>query len=107
MFGTIRRHQAWLWWVIGGITVISFVIFGPMNVNRSGRGGGGGGNDSFGMIDSERITRDEFENAYRVVSLDSYLRTGQKLDNSAIATFETYRQLFFLRKQKDLGIQVS
>src|SRR6266446_4095535 len=39
MFGTIRRHQTWLWAVIITITIISFVIFfGPQSrFNSSGR----------------------------------------------------------------------
>ena len=27
MIGTIRKHSSWLWWIIAGLTIISFVVF--------------------------------------------------------------------------------
>ena len=107
MFGTIRRHQTWLWIIIAGITIFTFVIWGPTNYSRAGRGSGGGGSGSFGEIGGKRITRDEYDGARREVELDAFLRTGRKIEDSAMIEFETYRQLFFMRKQEDLGIKVS
>lgn len=108
MLGTIRRHQAWLWWVIGGITVISFVIFGPTNFNRNGSGGrNGGGSGDFGAIGGVPITREEFDNASREVALDQLLRSGQRAEDTPAFRREVYLQLFCLKKEQELGIQVS
>jgi len=38
MFGTIRKHQTWLWAIIITLTIISFVIyFGPQSRVSQGR----------------------------------------------------------------------
>ena len=41
MFGTIRKHQTWLWAVIITLTIISFVVFfSPYSkLNNERRGG--------------------------------------------------------------------
>ena len=46
MIGTIRKHSKWLWWIIAGLTIISFVVFmgsGPAGRNGGVRSSGGYG----------------------------------------------------------------
>jgi hypothetical protein len=61
MFGTIRRHQNWLWVVIITIIVISFVIFFSPDVDFSGRRRAG----SLGTLNGRPITQEELNQAYR------------------------------------------
>ncbi len=107
MFGTIRRHQAWLWWVIGGITVISFLILGPSSCVDLRLGAGGA--SRFGTIGDRPITQDEFEKAQREVLLRYLLTTGHLPDSKADLNLphETYLRLFLIEKEKQLGIQIS
>ena len=78
MIGTIRKHSAWLWWVIAGLTIISFVVFmgsGP------GRNGGRGGTGDFGTIYGRKVTAQEYVEArnafYIFYRLDVYKRQQQ------------------------------
>src|SRR5437762_70171 len=73
MFGTIRRHQTWLWAVIITLTIISFVIFfSPYSkMNNSGRRAG-----NYGAINGQRVTDLQYANAYREVDLHTFLMSG-------------------------------
>src|SRR5437870_5741442 len=63
MLGQIRRHQKWLWVLIAGATIISFVIFLDPTTGR--RGGGRGifssGSSEFGYINGRAIGAEEYE----------------------------------------------
>ncbi len=113
MFGTIRRHQKWLWVVIAGLTIISFVIFGPTNTrlgdafNRSRASG-------FGRINGHPITGEEYRAAEAEAHLSYFLQRGKWPDKDPDAVMngfnsarETYFRLFWIEKEKTLGIQVS
>src|SRR5260370_22266781 len=110
MLGTIRRQQKWLWFIIAGLTIISFVIFGPSSVNRmSGFGRGGG---SIGLLNGRPITQEQYENAYNEARLAYFLNAGQWPDKDTSARQmgfnaqrETYLRLFFISKDKDARIQ--
>ena len=39
MIGTIRKHSKWLWWIIAGLTVVSFVYWGVTPATRNASGG--------------------------------------------------------------------
>jgi hypothetical protein len=109
MFGTIRKHQTWLWAVIITLTVISFVVyFSPYSKLNSGRDGSG----NLGSIDGKRISTTEFIEARREVELEYFTGTGRWLDddrqNSRMdVDSQTYKWLIILRKQQDMGLQVS
>ena len=80
MFGTIRKHQTWLWAVIITLTIISFVIyFGPQSRVNSGRGGGSA---SLGTINGDPITEEEFRDANRDVYLSYFFMSGGSFPNS-------------------------
>src|ERR1041384_842995 len=83
MFGTIRKHQTWLWAVIITLTIISFVIyFGPnsrLNASRSRSG-------NFGSINGRQITQQDYNNAYREVDLHTFIRTGRWLKEDKART---------------------
>jgi hypothetical protein len=112
MFGTIRKHQTWLWGIIITITVICFVFFfSPAN-----RGAGSSrGPVNFGSINGERISEDDFINARKEIQLQYYLMSGGNwIDNETDAKkagfdFEQriYARLLLIQKQEQLGIHVS
>ena len=111
MFGTIRKHQTWLWAVIITLTIISFVIyFGPQSKLNSSKGGGGTAN--LGSINGERITPEEYSDTEREVSLRYFFMSGafpnEETRKSAFDPMrETYYRLLLIHKQKDLGIHLS
>src|ERR1043165_7834387 len=73
MFGTIRKHQTWLWAVIITLTIISFVVFfspySRMNANQRGPG-------NYGSINGEKITADELQHAREEVYLECFFMSG-------------------------------
>jgi SurA-like N-terminal domain len=111
MFGTIRRHQAWLWVIIAAITIISFVIFGPTNTKL---GNAMGNRGSLGTIDGKPITREQYLNASRDVQLGYFISNGRWPDTDPNARRmgyseerQTYQRLFILSKLQEYGIHPS
>ena len=107
MFGTIRRHQAWLWWIIGGVTVISFVFLGPSSCNDLKMGGVG--RATLGTIGDHTITQDELAKAKRELIFTHFLSTGRLPDNADEPNLnhDALVRLFLLSKEKQMGITVS
>jgi hypothetical protein len=110
MFGTIRKHQTWLWAIIITLTIISFVyFFSPATKMDSSRGG----SFSFGSINGERISQEQYYNAKREVMLFYFLRTGNWLDeqearkNQIDLDRETYLRLLLIQKQEQFGTHFS
>src|SRR5262245_38865030 len=110
MFGTIRKHQTWLWAVIITLTVISFVIyFSPYSKMNSG---GGRARDSYGSINGQKVTRQQYANAYREVDLHSFLTSGRWMNEERKRSDveiegEVYNWLLLTQKQDQLGVHVS
>ena len=71
MFGTIRRHQNWLWVVIIAIIVISFVVFFSPDVNLGG-GRGGQSQGQHGTINGQPITDKDFYPAYHEARVNHF-----------------------------------
>jgi hypothetical protein len=112
MFGTIRRHQTWLWAVIITLTVISFVIFFNPNMRYSGREGGGRVN--LGSIDGKAVSLDDYRAMQAEVILNYFLSHGEWPDKDPSAKQlgfnlerDTYYRLFLVGRFESLGIQVS
>ena len=109
MFGTIRKHQTWLWAVIVTVTIISFVqFFNPASQTPGQRSGGA----NYGTIDGRRISDEEFVNAYREANLHFFMSYGSWPDADAKrvgydADRETYSRLFFIAKLKQHNIHVD
>ena len=108
MFGTIRKHQTWLWAVIITLTVISFVIyFSPYSKMNSDRRGA----VDYGSINGERITQADFAEASREIKLQYFFMNGRFPDQDRNSRFdpigETYRWLLLIQKQDQLGIRVG
>ena len=55
MFGTIRKHQTWLWAIIITLTVISFVIyFSPYSGTSDRRSA-----SNYGYVNGQPITQEQ------------------------------------------------
>src|SRR5215472_8657999 len=109
MFGTIRKHQTWLWAVIITVTIVSFVTFLSPNSKLNS---GGRSSENFGSINGERVTRDQYVSAYREVDLHTFFMQGHWLNEDKKQTRidperETYQWLLLLQLQRKLGIHVG
>lgn len=108
MFGTIRKHSSWLWWIIAGLTIVSFVGFMSSGPARGGRGGGG----SYGTIYGKEVTLVTYAQAQREFRLYYWLHNGdwpEKNTNIKRTDIdrETYVRLLLVAKANKLGIHVS
>src|SRR5512137_1170105 len=109
MFGTIRKHQTWLWAIIITLTIISFVIFfSPYSKLSDVRTGP----VNLGSINGERISEEDFVKARKEVYLRSFCLSGNWPDDDAKKQGgeierETYQWLLLIQKQKQLGIHIG
>ncbi len=110
MFGTIRKHQTWLWAVIITLTVISFVVyFSPYSkMNSSVRRPG-----SYGSINGDKISETDYRNAYRDVDLHTFFMSGghwlaeDKKRTEQDLEREIYQWLLLNWEQDRLGIHID
>lgn len=110
MFGTIRRHQNWLWAIIIAVIVISFVLFFSPDV-KFGTGGRRQNTSEHGSINGQPITDKEFYPAYHEARINHFFRTGQWPGNEESAQDALKRdavsRVFLIGKLKELDISVS
>jgi hypothetical protein len=110
MIGTIRKHSKWLWFVIAGLTIFSFVVFmgsGPVH-----NGSGPSSQNPLGTIYGKPVTQREFSQAQGEFFIYYRLHYGQWPDENASVTHddierETYFRLLLARKAEQLDIHVS
>jgi len=112
MFGTIRRHQKWLWLVIITLTVISFVVY--FSPYQRVSGGLGGRPVNLGSIDGRPVTVEAYREAQADVYLRYFLAHGDWPDRDPAARqmgFDEQREIYFrlliLQKIRELSIQAS
>lgn len=108
MFGTIRKHQTWLWVIIIAVTVVAFVIY----FNPTTQFGDQPTVGDLGRIRGEKITLDKFRAAQKEVLLHYLVRTGQwpdegGRDSGFDVQRETYARLLLLQFVRDLKLEVS
>jgi len=112
MFGTIRRHQQWIWIPIITVIIISFVWFFLPSGSGTPRFSGPNYtyvNGKLATINGQGIPLDEFQSAKIEAKLFHFFRNGgrwtetdeETLDRDAII------RVFMLRKLKELGITAS
>ena len=112
MFANIRRHQKWLWILISGAVIISFVwYFNP--ASRNGGGGGGASLDNaVGSINGRSITRLEYANAFKESELRYLFSYGEWPGNDEFTRQnkpverEARNRLFLQEKVRQHNIQV-
>ncbi len=111
MIGTIRKHSSWLWWIIAGLTIISFVYF--MSVPGANKGGGSGSSGNFGVIYGRTITAQDFQEAQAEYYIYYWTRSdGHWPDTSANVSRDDmerdiYIRLLLAQKARQLDIHVD
>jgi parvulin-like peptidyl-prolyl isomerase len=107
MFGTIRKHQTWLWAVIITLTIISFVTF----LSPTSRLNGGRNSANFGSINGEKVTSDQYTSAYKEVDLHNLFMRGHWLNEDKKQNRdpdrELYEWLLLIQLQQKAGIHVG
>src|SRR5690349_9397500 len=103
MFGTIRKHQTWLWAVIITLTVISFVVyFSPYSRMNAGYGRQSGG---LGTINGEKVTEQMRRDAFIEWDLHTFLHSGhwlnedRKRDEQATEQ-QVYQWMLIIQKEE-------
>ncbi len=110
MIGSIRKHSSWLWWIIAGLTIVSFVFF--MGSGPTRNGGGGRTVGDFGTIYGRTVTAQDFQRAQAAFYLYFWMRNHQWPDKSAgfnrdDMDREVYIRLLIDGKARQLGIHVG
>lgn len=108
MFGTIRKHQQWLWIVIIIFIILSFVIyFSPTKTTGLFDDQG---SYNFGSIKGRPITREQFLSGQHDAVLFYFLRTGRWPTKEEVAQtgfnleHETYNRILLAEKLEELNI---
>jgi peptidyl-prolyl cis-trans isomerase D len=110
MIGTIRKHSKWLWWIIAGLTIVSFVVFMGSGPSRNRSGGFAAGD--YGSIYGSKISQQEFADAQREFALFYLFRTGRWPDRNPNLSEkdkeeQIYLRMLLLKKAEQLGIYIS
>jgi hypothetical protein len=109
MIGTIRKHSKWLWWVIAGLTIISFIWW---NAAPASRNGGVGGSAGYGTLYGHKITQQEYINARNEFYLFYWIRNHDWPDRNPNIKEQDLEEQIYLRlmltqKADALGIYVG
>jgi peptidyl-prolyl cis-trans isomerase D len=112
MLAHIRRHQKWLFILIAGLTIISFVYFLDPTTGRGPSIFSRGAND-FGSINGRTLSKEEFSQMKREARLRffvNYQRWPEE-DETSRQMFDADRQalewIFLVEKANELNVQVS
>jgi SurA N-terminal domain/PPIC-type PPIASE domain len=110
MFGTIRKHQSWLWGLIITAMILGLVIYFSPNAGMGS--GSSSGDPRLGSIDGAAITKDNFLNAQREASLAYFVNSGSWPDSgpqrgNVDMQAQTYQWLFLIHKIKEYNIHVD
>ncbi len=112
MFATIRKHQRWLFILICGVVIVSFVVFFSPDVGM----GRGRGPVDYGSIGGRPVTGTEFANARDEEAIRYFLNWGEWPGSGGSRVPEFIRtnfsrnvgeRLVALRKLEELNVEVG
>ena len=102
MFGTIRKHQTWLWVVLIGLMIFGLVSW----QNQLGKSGSGQRvTGDFGTIDNRPITATEMQNAQNEARLMYFLQRREWPTTDQ--PVESYQRVFLIRKLEEYNIHAD
>jgi len=107
MIGTIRKHSSWLWWIIAGLTIVSFIWWGTSPGTRYGSGSNGGPGTLYG----KPVTQEQLDRARREFYIWYWMRNQQFPKHPTVSEAEidrgAYERLMLEAKAKQLGVHVT
>jgi hypothetical protein len=110
MFGTIRKHQQWLWILIITVIIVTFVFFfSPEGVQLGGRPK----DPIFGSIGGRPISQEEYLQGFNEARLSHFMRSGGREwpdnDENSQRTLErdAVFRVFINQKLKEMGISAG
>ncbi len=114
MFGTLRKHQKWLWVALIFVTAVSFIVyFTPSGRAPAIRSRGG----DLGSVAGRKVDLDELWQVKNEVRIGYWLTYGNWPDYDARAreigfdengiTREAYKRILLIRKAEEMGIVPS
>lgn len=110
MFGTIRKHQTWLWVFLVFVMSVGLVALYIQNPFDNAGGAPRGAVD-LGSINGNPIDPTAYLKAEKEVRLTYYLQTGKWPGNDEAATRmmerETISRVFLIQKLKEMNIRAS
>ena len=113
MFANIRKHQKWLWFLISGAVIISFVWYFNPN-SRNGATSVFGADPTVGTMNGRSITRSELMEARREASMLYFFTRGSwpgsdEFSRGAEESIEqeAKNRIFLKQKAKDLKIDAT
>jgi hypothetical protein len=114
MFGTIRKHQAWLWGlIIIAVSLGMVVVFNPQgssifsdwNLTKRGQGG------EWGSINGKPITAGEYLDSQNEIKVRYLLHNGKlppgDEQTKAALERETISRVFLIKKLEEMDVQPS
>lgn len=113
MFNQIRRHQKWLWVLISGTVIISFVWYFNPSAQNSSSSAASGASSVVGLADGQPVTKLEFDEARSQALLGFLFRFGEPYQNTQIhqqlypLESEIATRLVLARRAKAQGILVD
>lgn len=104
MFGTIRKHQSWLWFLIIGVVIIGMITW----TNQLGKSGQQASSSGI-RVNGKPVSESDFNSAKNEAELMFLLQTGEWPDSPrARGQFDverqTYQRIFLIRKLAEYNI---
>src|SRR6266481_6952859 len=105
MFGTIRKHQTWLWAFLIAVMIIGLISWSSQSskFNASGRGSVDYGSINGQTVDQERFNQCRREIYLRYFFMNNAWPTEEAKKSGFDEMRETYTRLLLIQKQEQLG----
>jgi hypothetical protein len=109
MFGTIRKHQTWLWMlIIIAVSAGMVVLFTDTDIRRSVTGAAKG---EFGSIEGKPIDQIQFYDALKELRLQEFFRSGKWPGNEEGVARMLERQaanrVYIIHKMREMNLEAS
>src|SRR5258708_2558603 len=109
MFGTIRRHQTWLWAFLIAVMIIGLISWSSQSSKFNANSGE---TADYGAINGQPVSRELFTQARKDILLRYYLSNGSwPTEEAKKSGFDemgdAYKRLLLIQKEEQLGIHIG